>query len=169
MGTGPLASRTRSPQVAEDAPWSSGALATNGTVVTSGMFAVTRNQQEADARQPGPSDRALDLRLELDVAAQEVVVLLAERLRVAALPRLRRHASASSSSAIDQLLRLGERLDDRARAVVSTRSTWPLSDGPRNVSTTVSGCWLRIVRAIVFAGQVGDVLGDHRVVERARC
>ena len=31
----------------------------------------------------------------------------------------------------------------------------------------MSGCWLRIVRAMVRAGQVGDVLGDHRVVERA--
>ena len=36
---------------------------------------------------------------------------------------------------------------------VSTSSTCPFSDGPRNVSTTVSGCWLRIVRAIVRAGR----------------
>src|SRR5512140_2079512 len=58
-------------------------------------------------------DGALDLGLELDVASQEVVVLLAERLRVAALPGLRAPRIGQLVEAIDQQLALAERFDQR--------------------------------------------------------
>src|SRR5262245_36332925 len=53
--------------------------------------------------------RALDLGLQLDVAAQEVVVLLAERLRIAALAGLGAPRLGQLVEAIDQELRVGER------------------------------------------------------------
>src|SRR5690242_17089885 len=59
--------------------------------------------------------RALDLGPDLDVAAQEVVVPLAERLRVTALARLRAPRLGELVEARHQLLRVGERLDDPPR------------------------------------------------------
>src|SRR5579859_5885606 len=62
-------------------------------------------------------DRPLDLGLELDVAAQEVVVPLAERLGVAPLARLDPPRLGELVEPVDQLLGIAERLEQRARAV----------------------------------------------------
>ena len=67
---------------------------------------------------PGPSLRARSILVFIDVAAQEVVVALAERLRVAALARLRAPRGGEIVETIDELLGLGERRDERARAVL---------------------------------------------------
>src|SRR5581483_8793888 len=58
-------------------------------------------------------DRALDLRLELDVAAQEVVVLLAEGLRVAALAGLDAPGFGEVIEAAEELGGVGERGEER--------------------------------------------------------
>src|ERR1043166_6570157 len=62
-------------------------------------------------------DRAFDLGLELDVAAQEVVVLLAKRLGVAALARFGPPGLGELVEAVDQLLGVGERPEQRSRPV----------------------------------------------------
>src|SRR5207244_3048443 len=62
-------------------------------------------------------DRALDLGLELDVAAQEVVVLFPERLGVAALAGLDAPGLGELVEAFEELLGVAERLQERARAV----------------------------------------------------
>src|SRR5690606_26343164 len=60
--------------------------------------------------------RPLDLRLELDVAPQEVVVFLAEQLRVATLARLGAPCLGELVEPTEQLRGLFERFEDRARA-----------------------------------------------------
>src|ERR1043165_909284 len=62
-------------------------------------------------------DRALDLGLELDVAAQEVVVLFAEGLGVAALAGLDAPCFGELVEALEKLLGVVERLQKWARAV----------------------------------------------------
>src|SRR5262249_46030926 len=60
--------------------------------------------------------RAIDLHLDVDVAAQEVVVALAEVLHVAALAALGAEGLRELAHALDQLAGVLERLDDRALA-----------------------------------------------------
>src|SRR5690606_9192199 len=62
------------------------------------------------------AEGAIDLRLQLDVLAQEVVVTLAERLRVAALLRLRAPRFRELVEASQELLRVVERLEERPAA-----------------------------------------------------
>jgi len=74
-------------------------------------------------------------------------MLLAERLGVAPLARLDPPRLGELVEAAEQLLGIVERLDQGADTVGLDEVDPPLPAGPWKVSTTVSGCWLRIVRA----------------------
>ena len=111
------------------------------------------------------AERALDLRLQLDVLAQEVVVLLAKRLRVAALFRLCAPRFGELVEPRDQLLRIVERLQDRlAAGRVDQVHVTVIRRAEEREHDRV---WTLIADRLRdrLCGQVADVLRDHRVVK----
>src|SRR5205823_9695350 len=109
--------------------------------------------------------RALDLGLQLDVLAKEVVVALAERLGVAALLRLGSPGVGELVHAGEQLARFGERLDDRARAALLDEIDVAIIGWAAEREHDGVGLLVADRTRDGLAGQIAQVLGDHRVME----
>src|SRR5690242_3264279 len=113
-------------------------------------------------------DRPLDLRLELDVATEKVVVTFAKRLRVPPFARLRAPRLGEIVEPIDQLLRFGEWLDDAPRADLLDEIDVAVVARPEEREHDRIGVLVADRARDRGRREVARVLGDHRVVERAR-